>query len=183
MSNVLDLIKERTSVRCYQPDAVKAEDVKKIAEAAIWAPNAMNSQGWHFSIVTDGSLIDEMSKATKAGMKNAPVPFLQERGNDPEFHAFFHAPMVAVITRKDDKFTFFDCGAAAQNICLAAKELGYDSCITASTEFMFAGDPSLKEKLEIPEDYVFACAITIGLKKDAPDDHVRDRKEDVISYL
>ena len=183
MSNVLDVIKARTSVRCFEDVPVKEEDVRKIAEAAIWAPNAMNSQGWHFSSVTNRELIDEMSEATKAGMKNAPVPFLQERGNDPEFHAFFHAPLAVVITRKDDKFTFFDCGCAAQNICLAAKELGYDSCITASTEFMFAGDPALKAKLQIPEDYLFACAIPIGVKKDAPDDHVRDRKEDVISWL
>ena len=181
--SVLDVIKARTSVRCYQPDPVKEEDVKKIAEAAIWAPNAMNAQNWHFSVVTDASLIDEMSVAVKEGMKNAPVPFLQERGNDPEFHAFFHAPMAIVITRKEEKFTAFDCGMAAENICLAAKELGYDSCVTASTEFMFAGDPGLKAKLQIPEDYLFACAIPIGIKKDAPDDHVRDRKEDVISYI
>lgn len=183
MSNVLEVIKARSSVRCFQPEAVKEEDVRKIMEAAIWAPNAMNAQGWHFSVVTDPALIDEMSEATKAGMKAAPVPFLQERGADPNFHAFFHAPLVIVITRKDEKFTFFDCGAAAQNICLEAKELGYDSCITASTEFMFAGKPELKETLQIPEGYLFACAIPVGIKKDAPDDHVRDRKEDVISYI
>lgn len=183
MNNVLETIMERTSVRCFQPDPVKEEDVKTIAQAAIWAPNAMNAQGWHFSVVTDKALIDQMSVATKEGMKAAPVPFLQERGADPDFHAFFHAPMVIVISRKDEKFTFFDCGAAAENICLAAKALGYDSCITASTEFMFAGKPELRTTLKIPEGYLFACAIPVGIRKDAPDDHVRDRKEDVISYL
>ena len=181
--NTLDAIMARTSVRCFEPAPVKEEDVKKIAEAAIWAPNAMNAQNWHFSVVTDKALIDEMSDATKAGMKAAPVPFLQERGSDPNFHAFFGAPMAIVITRKDEKFTFFDCGCAAQNICLAAKDLGYDSCITGSTEFMFAGEPELRNKLQIPEGYLFTCAIPIGIKKDAPDDHVRDRREDVISFL
>lgn len=183
MSNVLDVIKARTSTRCFEETPVKEEDVKKIAEAAVWAPNAMNAQHWHFTVVTDAALIAEMNEAAKAGMKAAPVPFLQERGADPSFHAFFHAPMVIVISRADEKYTLFDCGAASQNICLAAKELGYDSCITGSTEFMFAGKPELREKLQIPADYLFACAIPIGIKKDAPDDHVRDRKEDVISYL
>ena len=181
--SALDVIMARTSVRCFEPEPVKEEDVKKIAQAAIWAPNAMNAQKWHFSVVTDAALIDEMNTATKEGLKAAPVPFLKERGEDPSFHAFFYAPMVIVISRADEKFTLFDCGAAAQNICLAAKDLGYDSCITGSTEFMFAGEPELREKLQIPEGYLFTCAIPIGIKKDAPDDHVRDRKEDVIVYL
>lgn len=181
--NVLDAIKARTSVRCFESTPVKDEDVKAIVEAAIWAPNAMNAQNWHFSVVTNADMIEEMSEAVKKGMREAPVPFLQERGNDPAFHAFFHAPMAIVISRKEEKYTFFDCGMAAENICLAAKELGYDSCVTGSTEFMFAGEPELRAKLQIPEDYVFACAIPIGIKKDAPDDHVRDRKEDVVSYI
>ena len=183
MSDILNLIKERTSVRCFKNEAVKEEDVKAIAEAAIWAPNAMNKQGWHFSVVKSPELIEKMSQGAKKGMLESPVEFLQKKAAADDFHAFFHAPLVVVITREEEKFTFFDCGAAAENICLAAKGLGYDSCITASTEFMFMGDPELYKVLEVPEGYKFTCAIPIGIKQDAPDDHVRARNTEAISYL
>ena len=42
--STFDVMMARTSVRCYQPDPVKEEDVKKSAKAAIWAPNGMNSR-------------------------------------------------------------------------------------------------------------------------------------------
>ena len=62
--NVLEAIRERRSIRCYQDEPVKTEDVKTLLEAAIWAPNAMNAQVWHFSAVTDRALIGEMTAAT-----------------------------------------------------------------------------------------------------------------------
>lgn len=183
MNDVLAIIKERKSVRNYADTLVSHEDLKMIVESAVWAPNAMNKQGWHFSAVTDPSLIQKMSDACRKGMADCPVPFLQERAAAPDFHAFFRAPAVIVITAAEDKFTAFDAGAAAQTLCLAAKSLGYGTCITASTEFMFAGNPNLKKELQIPDDYHFICAVTLGTETDGEDDHVRDRNMEVISYL
>ena len=183
MNDVLTVIEKRKSVRNYTGTPVKEEDLKAIVKAAIWAPNAMNKQAWHFSVVTDPALILKMSEGCRKGLANCPVPFLKEKAADPNFHAFFHAPAVIVITVADDKFTAFDAGSAAQTLCLAAKALGYGTCITASTEFMFTGEPDLKKDLEIPDDYHFICAITLGTEAEGPDDHVRGRKEDVISWL
>ena len=183
MNDVLTVISKRQSIRNYADTPVKEEDLKAIAEAGIQAPNAMNKQGWHFSVVSSPALIQKMSDACQKGMAACPVPMLQEKAASPDFHAFFGAPAVIVVSISDDKFSFFDAGAATENICLAAKSLGYGTCVTASTEFMFAGDPGLKAELAIPEDYRFACAITLGSEADGPDDHVRTRNADVISYL
>ena len=183
MIDFISIINARKSVRNYTGAAIPQEDVKVIAESAILAPNAMNKQGWHFSVVTDAALLQKMSDACKKALADCPVPFLKEKAAAPDFNAFFHAPCVIVISIAEDKFTFFDAGAAAENICLAAKALGYGTCITASTEFMFAGDPGLKAELQIPEDYKFACAITVGTEAAGPDDHVRSRNKDVISYF
>lgn len=182
MYDVLAAIRNRKSVRNYSSKAIPMSDLKEIAEAAIWAPNAMNAQQWHFSVVTDQNLLQKMSDACRVGMANAPVPFLQEKAKEPDFHAFFHAPAVIVITIMEGKFTQFDAGAAANTICLAAEGMGYATCITASTEFMFAGDAGLMEELEVPEGYRFACAITLGEEIEGPCDHIRERNKEVISY-
>ena len=152
-------------------------------EAGIWAPNAMNKQGWHFSVVTDPATLKDMSESCRKGLAGCPVPMLQERAKDPNFNAFFGAPAVIVITIAEDKFTAFDAGCAAENICVAAKSLGYSTCITASTGFMFEGDPTIKGRLNVPEGYVFMCAIILGIETEGPDSHVRDRKNEVISYI
>ena len=183
MSDVLNVIKERKSVRNYSADPVKPEDLKKIMDLAVWAPNAMNAQQWHFSVVTDQAMIQKMSDACRKALANCPVPFLKEKAADDNFHAFFRAPAVIVISIADTKFTQFDAGAAAQTICLAAKSLGYSTCVTASTGFMFDGDPGLKGELGIPDDYNYVCAITLGVEAQGPDDHVRDRKSDVYTWL
>lgn len=182
MHDVLTAIQNRRSVREYSSKAIPMFDLKKLAEAAIWAPNAMNAQQWHFSVVTDQQMLQRMSDACRTGMANAPVPFLREKAKESNFHAFFHAPAVIVITVMEGKFTQFDAGAAANALCLAAESMGYATCITASTEFMFAGDEGLKQELEIPEGYCFACAITLGEEKKGVDTQPRERNKEVISY-
>ena len=183
MNQVLETIRSRKSVRNYADAPVSKDDLKEIMEAAIWAPNAMNKQGWHFTVVTDPAFIQRMSEGVRKGLADCPVPFLKEKAADPNFHAFFHAPVVVVMSIAEDKFTAFDAGAAAQTICVAAKALGYGTCVTASTEFMFAGDPGLTADLQIPDGYKFICAIPLGVECEGPDDHVRDRKQDVITWM
>ena len=183
MKEFLDVINARKSVRNYAADKVSAEDLKTIAEAGIYAPNAMNKQEWHFTVVSDADLLGKMSEACRKGMAACPVPMLQKRAEDPDFNAFFRAPAVIVVTASEEKFSAFNAGCAVENICLAAQALGYGTCVTASTEFMFAGDPDLNKTLLIPEGYHFVCAVTLGKEAPGPDDHVRDRNKDVISYL
>ncbi|MCF0230670.1 MAG: nitroreductase family protein [Parasporobacterium sp.] len=182
MNESVKTIMNRKSVRNYSPEAVKPEDLKAIAESAIWAPNAMNRQLWHITAVSCPELIAKMNEGCRQGMLNGPVPPLRERAQNPDFHAFFKAPAVIVISVPNEKFAEFNAGAAAENICLTAAALGYGTCVTASTGFMFAGDPDLTKDLDIPEGYEFICAITLGKEADGPDDHVRDRNYDVISY-
>ena len=49
-SILLDIIKQRRSVRKFSPEPVKSEDIKKIIEAASMAPSATNSQNWRLSL-------------------------------------------------------------------------------------------------------------------------------------
>ncbi|MEI3340178.1 MAG: hypothetical protein V8R80_09785 [Eubacterium sp.] len=39
-------------------------------------------------------------------------------------------------------------------------------CITASTAFMFAGAPELREELDIPDGYEYACAFSVEKSND-----------------
>ena len=47
------LIRTRRSIRRYQPEPVPEEMLRRILEAAIWAPSAHNRQPWRLVVLTD----------------------------------------------------------------------------------------------------------------------------------
>lgn len=181
MNQIERLIKERRSIRKYKPDRISAEDLQAIVKAGIWAPNAMNEQLWHFTVVSDANTIEQMNKATIAGIEKSGFSFLQNKITQPEYHTFYHAPAVIVISAKEEKFTAFDCGAAAENIALAAYGKNIGSCIIGSAEFMFSENPEMRMILKIPDNYHFVCAISLGYFEKTT--AVSERNEDVIDYI
>jgi len=50
MSNVFDTIKNRRSIRTYQPRTVPEAVIKEVLAAAGWAPSAHNAQPWRFIV-------------------------------------------------------------------------------------------------------------------------------------
>jgi nitroreductase len=51
-----DLVRERRSIRGYKPDPVPKELILEIIEVAAGAPSSMNTQPWHFHVVTGDPL-------------------------------------------------------------------------------------------------------------------------------
>ncbi len=49
--NILDVIKERKSIRSFKPDLVPREKIEEILSLAIRAPSAINLQPWEFTVV------------------------------------------------------------------------------------------------------------------------------------
>lgn len=45
-------MKQRRSIRGYKPDPVPKELIREIVEIASRAPSSMNTQPWHFHVVT-----------------------------------------------------------------------------------------------------------------------------------
>ena len=62
-NKLLELIKTRRSVRSFSDREISRDDLEKIAEAAIYAPSAMNKQTWQFTVVTDKSKIKALASA------------------------------------------------------------------------------------------------------------------------
>ncbi|MBU1524091.1 MAG: nitroreductase family protein [Candidatus Omnitrophica bacterium] len=52
--DILQLIKTRRSVRRFKKEKIPAEAVKKILEAARWAPSGLNNQPWRFMVLEGG---------------------------------------------------------------------------------------------------------------------------------
>ncbi len=58
--SLLELLKNRRSIRRFKLDPVPDEYVDKIIEAARWAPSGFNSQPWEFVVVRKQELKDRI---------------------------------------------------------------------------------------------------------------------------
>jgi nitroreductase len=59
---MLRLLAETKTAQAFTKDSIPEADVTLILRAGINAPSARNSQGWHFSAVTDKALLAEIAK-------------------------------------------------------------------------------------------------------------------------
>ena len=93
---------------------------------------------------------------------------------DKNFHVFYHAPTVIVISgMPDNLYTPIDCGIAVENIALAAESLGLGSVILGMPRDAFAGDKAdaFRQALHFPEGWDFVIAIAVGIPADTKDAH------------
>lgn len=132
--NILQAIRGRRAVRDFTDLQVSQHALHQLVSAASWAPSAMNDQPWHFTVITDEALLDEISARAKAWML-ANMPELRRAGHfrdllsDPGFHLLHHAPALVIISvPAGQQWATEDCALAAQNLMLAAVEFGLGTC-------------------------------------------------------
>ena len=58
--SLLELVKNRRSIRKFKTDPVSDEHIDKILEVARQAPSGLNSQPWEFIVITDPAMLDTL---------------------------------------------------------------------------------------------------------------------------
>ncbi|MCR5296255.1 MAG: nitroreductase [Clostridiales bacterium] len=178
--DVLQAISNRRSHRAYRAEQIPEETLSAILRAALESPSARNRQPWHFSVVQDAELIQEVHDEAAKVMGRGGSP----RFADPDFQMFYHAPTVIFLFgEKDNSWTQVDCGIAVGNIALAAEGLGVGSVILGLPKPAFEGSRAeeLRKKLQCPEGHDFVIAIALGTATDTKEPH--ETRQEKISRI
>ncbi len=201
---LLDLIKNRKSVREYLEKDIPNEDLKKILQAGYYAPSWMNSQPWKFILVKNPEvkkLLSELSGnqnhvksanalivciADKNGWSKEEFgKVLAKRGvKESGIEKIFNIPMLyppllgedKVLLRSVEQVTY-----AVSYMMLEAKELGIDSCIIGaiSNEATIKNEDIIEKvnkALNLKEGEVLITIITLGYAKEQTQT-VKQRKD------
>lgn len=182
MANItLDIIRQRRSVRRFKPEQVSEADLQALLDAALHAPSAMNQQKWHFTVVQNAGLLDLMVEIMKENIHATGIESLIKRADTPGYSTFHHAPTVIMISGPEGSQV--DCGAAAENILIAAESMGLGSCIMTSPTLLFTSERgnSLRGRLGIPQGYNHVCTVVLGYKDETP--AMPPRKPDVVTHV
>ncbi len=150
--DVFEAIKGRRSIRQFTDEPIGKDALERLLDAARWAPTASNQQRWRFVVVTSPS-VKELIKKFAPGIFVMPAAFIvicveKEPGANPWAEETYLA----------------DCAIAAQNIMLAAYEMGIGSCPALSYAKV-----AIREILNIPEGIEPLLVITLGYPAEAPE--------------
>ena len=154
MEPVHELLQKRFSPRVFEDRSVSRETIRKLLEAARWAPSCFNEQPWLFVYGARGddssqefdTVLQILNERNQGWAKNASVL------------AILFARRTFARNDKPNRWAQFDCGAAWVSLALQARSMG----LYAHGMAGFYPDKAY-ELLNVPEDkYEAMAAIAVG---------------------
>lgn len=169
--DVFEAIKSRRSIRAFTVDKVSDEKVKRLIDAARWAPSAGNIQPWYFVVVRD--------PVTKRRISAAAL--------DQTFIG--EAPIVMVVCADKDRsgrrygsrgvnlYCLQDTAAAIQNMLLAAYALGLGACWTGAFR-----EEAVEKILKTPKAVRPVAIVPVGHPAEKPSAPQKRAMDEVTHY-
>ena len=172
MSEVLDKIKSRRSIRKYKSDMVPQDKLEKIIEAGTYAATGMGKQSPIIVAVTNKELRDKLSAM------NAKIMGVN---SDP----FYGAPVVLIVLADKSRPTYlYDGSLVMGNLMLEAEAQGVGSCWIhrAKEEFESEEGKEILKSLGIEGDYEGIGHCVLGYA-DGPAPKAAPRKDSYVYYV
>jgi len=112
---MLEIIKNRRSIRKFTAQEVEKEKIELLLQAAMFAPSAVNKQPWAFIVINDRNILNKIMEV------------------HPHSKMFETANLGILVCgdlqqQHDTGYWIADCAAATENILLEATSLGLGSC-------------------------------------------------------
>lgn len=173
MSEVMQNMITRRSIRSYKPDMVPEEVINRIVEAGTYAATGMGKQSPIIIAITNKELRDKLSK------KNAEIM------GHPDMDPFYGAPVVLIVLANKERPTYlYDGSLVMGNLMLAAHDEGLGSCWIhrAKEEFESPFGREILKSLGIEGDYEGIGHCVIGYTN-GEEPKAAPRKENYVYYI
>lgn len=168
--SVNQAIEHRCSVRNYAPGSLDRDIVERLLAAAVRAPTAMHAEPWAFVVVQDAARLRQLSDTgRKLFVEEIDRTDVDRAGTmlgafrQPDFDIFYNAgTLIVICAARTNAFAAADCWLAAENLMLAATDLGLGTCVIGAA---VAGLnlPEVSASLGIPPDMDVVAPIVVGV--------------------
>ena len=141
-------IRTRRTVRDFTPDPVPDAVIRRILQAARWAPSSSNTQPWHFIVVRRLDTIAELGRICTQGAFIAQAPLA-----------------IAIVMDAAARRPQLDAGRALQQMELVAWDAGLGTCFVG-----IRGDQqaAVKTLLNIPDELELITVLPFGYRIGRP---------------
>ena len=167
MSDLLELMRSRRSVRQYTDEKISDEQIKKILSAALLAPSGHSKYPCEFIVVKSPETLEKMSHCRVGVAKMLTQA----------------AAAVVVIADKEKSDTLVeDSAVAMMNMELMATSLGIGNCWiqvrNRPAENDLPSEEYLREILNFPENFMCQSVLALGYAEKMP----RQRELDKLKF-
>lgn len=120
-----NILKNRRSIRKFQPRQVTDQDLDAVLEAGLYAPSGMNTQNTVLVAVRDPEVRNQLSRMNAKVLGSSADPF-------------YGAPCVVVVLADPERYTWLEDGSLVMgNLMNAAYAQGLGSCWIHRAQPMF----------------------------------------------
>jgi coenzyme F420-0:L-glutamate ligase/coenzyme F420-1:gamma-L-glutamate ligase len=175
----IEFLKNRRSIRKYEPKEISEEILEIILEGATWAPSAHNTQPWRFIVIKNSVLKLRLARAMAAFWKRDLIKDGVTENDcknlvETSVERFSNAPLLVIpcLTmvgmhqyhdKQRQKIEFLmgvqSVAAAIENMLLAAHAMGLGACWFCAP--MFCPDV-VRKVLKLPSNFEPQALITLG---------------------
>ncbi len=144
----MDVLFKRRSIRKYTDQSVSEKQIEQIIRAGMAAPSAGNQQPWHFIVIRDREMLDQITTfhpyAQMLKESNCAIVVCGD-----------------VSLEKHERYWVQDCSAATQNMLLMAHDLGLGSVWLGVFPVEERVQP-LRKLLNLPEGVIPLAVLPVG---------------------
>lgn len=161
--SVIDLLLSRRSIRKYKTEQIPQDTLQRILEAGRYAPSASNRQPWHFIVLTDPEILENLSHG--------------------QWNSFISTSAFTVVgcayegSTYARKWSTVDTTIAMQNMVIAAWSLGIGSCWIGDFD-----EAEVRRILHVPKDWKILALISFGYPDETPETTPRKPLKEITSY-
>jgi len=184
-TELLQLMKNRRSIRKYSNESIPLEKIYQTLEAGRYAPSGANVQPWIYIVVTDNELKEkirrEAEKIERRFYEKAPEQlkrWLNEQGITPEKNFLTEAPVLVVVAGLTKApYWLESTWISIAYILLSVESQNLGTLTYTPMETVF-----LNKLLNIPEDYHPVAILPIGYPAErlSPETHARKPLEQIV---
>jgi len=161
-TDLLDIIRKRRTVRRFTDEDVSNEQVETILEMGMYAPTYMNRQPWHFVVVRDKELQEQLGETL------AIRPYVQAA-----------AVVIAVYGDPQISNTWdLDGCAAIENMLIAATALGLGGAWAGSPGNLAweQAEDLLRDALKVPSGFRALSLVCLGHPAEEATPHTKEER-------
>ena len=206
---LMEAIRTRRSIRSFENSAVSDAHLRRIIEAATWAPSGFNKQPWKFIVIRERAVIDQMAAEVRLKLEEI-AKWPGAKGNKKGIMAMYNgftvfkeapvaiavltceyvAPMDKILAKEklsfEEKFRLRalpglqSVAVAIQNMLLTATALGYGTCW--GTGCLIASE-AIEKILQAGDDWHLVAIVPVGVAKVTPKPPKRKAVDAVMETL
>jgi nitroreductase len=150
----------RRSIRKYDPEKTLSKDeIYELIRAAAYAPSAHNKQPWHFLVLEDKEVLQNLRsfQPWTSFAKDASCVIVVCADEEETFNR----------PKEGWNFAQIDGALAAQNLLLACHAKGLGACFCGAAPMPAIVD-ALREKFNMPQTMLPIAMVTIGYPLETP---------------